>query len=394
MPPADRVVAITAVVLANHEPAKWFDGRSQVQIGRGQFVRSWGRLAREAGVTVSKARVSAGHLAACGFLSRRMIGRYSLYTLPKYQFYQDAGRYGSRREIPEGYVLLARKVMDSDLWRLPPGDRALAVTCLLLAHHSPEPAEWSDGSRHVDVGRGQFVMTWDKLASAANLGLDESRASMARLESTEFVVRSELGGPPVFTIPNYDFYQSLSNYQDGAQDDPHGGPLDDRREMDAEPGHEGQIVPADAAGPVKPPPDDSTVTRWSQVADNSVAGRSQVADNKQEGKKNEKKGEGDPPSPELFPREAWGAPPPLPPDARTVAGAYLAKFPGVMGEAKALRQASLYISRGGDAGEALRAIAAETRGRVVIWKILDPITDVRGSCLSRWSPPEEREGKA
>jgi len=102
MRPEDRVVAMTCIALCNWRPRKWWDGRAEVVIGRGQFVASWDRLAKAAGLKTKVVRTSVQNLCNIGFLARHQARRYSIYTLPKYDHYQDITKYSDSAVVGAG----------------------------------------------------------------------------------------------------------------------------------------------------------------------------------------------------------------------------------------------------------------------------------------------------
>ena len=93
MRPEDRVVAVTCLAIANKRQRKWFDGHQQITIQRGQFVRSRQEMAQECGLPVQVVRTSIVHLEENDFLTRNLTRTYTLYTIPKYQHYQDLTKY-------------------------------------------------------------------------------------------------------------------------------------------------------------------------------------------------------------------------------------------------------------------------------------------------------------
>jgi hypothetical protein len=93
MRPEDRVVAVTCLAIANKQPKRWFDGHKQVIIKRGQFVRSREEMALECGLPLQVVRTSLDHLEKTEFLTRFLTRTYTLYTVPKYQHYQDLTKY-------------------------------------------------------------------------------------------------------------------------------------------------------------------------------------------------------------------------------------------------------------------------------------------------------------
>lgn len=93
MRPPDRVVAITCIVLANRRPRKWFDGKHDILIDRGQFVRSREQMVKACKLPLQVVRTSLEHLVSTDFLTRKPTRDYTLYTIPKYEHYQDLTKY-------------------------------------------------------------------------------------------------------------------------------------------------------------------------------------------------------------------------------------------------------------------------------------------------------------
>lgn len=93
MRPEDRIVAMTCIMLCNRRRKKWFDGDEDVTIERGQFVRSREKLAEACHLPLQVVRTSLDHLESSDFLTRRSTRWWTMYTLPKYQHYQDLTKY-------------------------------------------------------------------------------------------------------------------------------------------------------------------------------------------------------------------------------------------------------------------------------------------------------------
>lgn len=98
----DRLVAITAICLANWKPRKWWNGKESMYIGRGQFVRSWQHLADECKLTIKTVRTSVKNLENTGFLARKRAGHVQVFTLPKYDHYQDLTKYSDSIALKSG----------------------------------------------------------------------------------------------------------------------------------------------------------------------------------------------------------------------------------------------------------------------------------------------------
>lgn len=93
MRPPDRIVAITCITLANRRRKKWFDGQRDIWIERGQFVRSREQMVDACKLPLQVVRTSLEHLEVTKFLTRFLTRSYTLYTIPKYQHYQDLTKY-------------------------------------------------------------------------------------------------------------------------------------------------------------------------------------------------------------------------------------------------------------------------------------------------------------
>lgn len=92
----DRLVAITCICLANWRSRSWFNGKENMTIGRGQFVRSWEHLAEACKLSVQSVRTSVKNLQNVGFLTRKLTGHVQLFTIPKYSHYQDLTKYSDQ----------------------------------------------------------------------------------------------------------------------------------------------------------------------------------------------------------------------------------------------------------------------------------------------------------
>jgi hypothetical protein len=89
----DRVVAMTCIALCNKVPKRWFDGKKDLLIPRGSFVRSWGNFVKSCGLPLQVVRTSIKHLKSSDFLTQVSTRSYTVFTLPKYEHYQDLTKY-------------------------------------------------------------------------------------------------------------------------------------------------------------------------------------------------------------------------------------------------------------------------------------------------------------
>lgn len=364
-------------MIANHKAAAWCDGQRDISIARGQFVRSWEKLSLACNLSLKTTRRSVDHLVTAGFLSRGSREKYSIYAVQKYGIYQDLDRYGRAKELPEGAVLLARKVLESSLWKMSAQDRVVAITCLLVANYTPGRAE--SGGREVTLARGQFSASWDKVAAWCQLPVEKTQESVARLVTAGFLSNGLVEGIPVFTISKYELYQDPSKYI--ATTCHPASAMDQEYQAVDLPFPPTPEIPAQAAAGQDPG------SKWA--ASGQQVGSFRATNKK--GYKGKKGEEGEVvPAPGLSGFENRGAPPPLPPTVVELSEAYQAKYPGVMGWKKTIHQILLFQSRGGQIQDAIGALERETRPRLPIWKVLDPLVDAKKSCVDGWIPPERR----
>jgi hypothetical protein len=93
MRPQDCKVAITCIALANSKDEVWFDGKRDVVIKRGSFVRSWGNFVKSCHLPLQVVRTSIDHLKTTEFLTQESTRDYTLFSIPKYEHYQDLTKY-------------------------------------------------------------------------------------------------------------------------------------------------------------------------------------------------------------------------------------------------------------------------------------------------------------
>jgi len=113
-------------------------------------------------------------------------------------------------EIPDGAVLLARVVINSSLWTMRLEDRTVAITCICLANWRDR--QWFDGQKKITIKRGQFVRSRERVAEACGMKIQSVRTSLKHLENVGFLTRKATKRYTVYSLPKYDFYQSLGNY--------------------------------------------------------------------------------------------------------------------------------------------------------------------------------------
>lgn len=93
MRPQDCKVAITCIALANSKDQVWYDGKKDIVIKRGSFVRSWGNFVESCHLPLQVVRTSIDHLKTTEFLTQESTRDYTVFTIPKYEHYQDLTKY-------------------------------------------------------------------------------------------------------------------------------------------------------------------------------------------------------------------------------------------------------------------------------------------------------------
>lgn len=113
-------------------------------------------------------------------------------------------------EIPNGCVLVARKIIYSSLFTMRPEDFKLAIYCICNANH--KDGEWFDGKKVIIIKRGQFITSLDKLSAFTKLSAQVIRTSLKHLKSTQFLTVEATETYSVISVDKYDHYQNLLNY--------------------------------------------------------------------------------------------------------------------------------------------------------------------------------------
>ena len=101
----------------------------------------------------------------------------------------------------EGYIFLHRKIMQWE-WFDDHNTFRLFVCCLLLAN-------WKDKIWHgIEIKRGQFVTSLEKLVNISTLTLQQVRTSLKRLILTNEITSKSTNKNRMITVLNYDKYQN------------------------------------------------------------------------------------------------------------------------------------------------------------------------------------------
>ena len=100
----------------------------------------------------------------------------------------------------QGWVSFHRQIMKWE-WYTDPNTFRLFFHLVLNANH--EKASW----RGIEIERGQFITSPDKLATQLDLSRQQIRTALKKLELTNEVTTKSTNKYTVVTVEKYDFYQ-------------------------------------------------------------------------------------------------------------------------------------------------------------------------------------------
>lgn len=99
------------------------------------------------------------------------------------------------------YIKINRSILDWEWWND-------INTCRLFIFLLLK-ANWKDGTwKGVEVKRGSYISTLEKLAYDTNLTKDETRTALKHLKKTKEITTQSTRKYTVFTVRNYDKYQN------------------------------------------------------------------------------------------------------------------------------------------------------------------------------------------
>ena len=113
--------------------------------------------------------------------------------------------------MPEyiGYIAMHRSILDWE-WYGDPNARSLFIHCLLVANFKPK--KW----RGIVINRGQFIGSRQGISKTLGMSEQQFRTALKKLNSTNEITNHGAPQHTVFTVVNYEKYQS-SNQQDNQQ---------------------------------------------------------------------------------------------------------------------------------------------------------------------------------
>lgn len=107
----------------------------------------------------------------------------------------------------QGWIHLFRKFINWE-WYDCPNVKIVFLHCLLMANH--KKGKWQG----VTIKRGQFVSSYEKIATANGLSVQQVRTSIKKLKMTQEINTQTTNLYTLITVNNYDLYQdTLTNKQ-------------------------------------------------------------------------------------------------------------------------------------------------------------------------------------
>lgn len=108
-------------------------------------------------------------------------------------------------DVVDGWIKLHRKFLE---WQWYDNPAAKSVFLHLLLTANIDARKWHG----IDVKRGQVVTSFEKISKATGHSIQEVRTAVNKLKSTQCVTQSKYSKFSVFTVINYDSYQSATEF--------------------------------------------------------------------------------------------------------------------------------------------------------------------------------------
>lgn len=116
----------------------------------------------------------------------------------------------------KGWISIYRKFVEWE-WYDFPSVKIIFLHCLLCANH--KNAKWRD----ITVKRGQLVTSYDKLAAANGLSVQQVRTALEKLQSTNEITYQSTSQYSIITVKNYNLYQDNNKRKTEAHNNQIGG---------------------------------------------------------------------------------------------------------------------------------------------------------------------------
>lgn len=104
-------------------------------------------------------------------------------------------------DISKGYLRLFRQMLEWE-WYDNPNVKAIFIHCLLCANNTTK--KWRD----LELKKGQFVTSYEKLAASNGLTIQQTRTALKQLQITHEIEYQTTNQYTVITVKNYNLYQA------------------------------------------------------------------------------------------------------------------------------------------------------------------------------------------
>lgn len=101
----------------------------------------------------------------------------------------------------QGFIQLHRNILEWE-WYTTPNVLKIFIHCLLKANHSDK--NW----KGIEIKRGAFISSIEQLSVENGLSVQQVRTAIEKLIATNCLTKSSHSRYTVFTVVNYDYYQS------------------------------------------------------------------------------------------------------------------------------------------------------------------------------------------
>lgn len=116
-------------------------------------------------------------------------------------------------DISKGYLRLYRQILEWE-WYDNPFVKAIFFHCLINANDRPK--DWRD----IKLKRGQFVTSYEKLAAANGMTIQQTRTALKQLQLTQEIEYQSTNQYTVITVKNYNLYQANNTQKSEANSTP------------------------------------------------------------------------------------------------------------------------------------------------------------------------------
>ena len=111
--------------------------------------------------------------------------------------------------MEKGYIKAYRKLLDDSVWRLPPEQKIVFITLLLMANHAEN--DWLWQNEKFTCKTGQLITSLDALAKRSGPGISirNVRTAIANLEKLKILTNKSTKTGRLITICNWNEYQGF-----------------------------------------------------------------------------------------------------------------------------------------------------------------------------------------